>query len=210
MKIRAITLNNVRRFTRPTRLQGIGDGLNVLSEPNEHGKSTLFDGLRALFFKRHSARDKEIMALRPHAGGAPEVTVEVETDAGHFTIAKRWLQKPATTVHSDGRLVAQSDEAEAWIADLLGDDVGGPSGLIWVRQGMTDLTAGSKSEQDAALKARRDLVTSVGEEVEAMTGGQRMDKALERCKEELDQLATATGRPKANGRGKRRWTRWTS
>lgn len=199
MKIRSITLNNVRRFTEPARVAGIGDGLNVLCEPNEHGKSTLFDAMQALFFKPHGSRDKDVVSLRPHAGGAPEVTVEVETEDGLFSVAKRWFQKPAATVHRNGNLIAQSDAAEAWIVDLLGGDAGGPSGLIWVRQGMTRLTGGSKKEQDAALEARRDLMTSVGEEVEAMTGGRRMDLALARCREELTSYATTTGRPKTNG-----------
>ncbi|WP_102107954.1 AAA family ATPase [Oceaniglobus roseus] len=199
MKLRAITLNNVRRFTAPTGLTGIGDGLNVLCEPNEHGKSTLFDAVQALFFKAHGANDKEIKALKPHAGGAPEVTVEVETDAGTFTIAKRWTSRPAATVRQAGRLVAQADEAEAWIARLVGGTSGGPSGLVWVRQGMTGLTGGSNREQAAALEARRDLMSSVSEEVEAMTGGRRMDMALARCREELSVLATATGREKTGG-----------
>ncbi|TNF12455.1 MAG: chromosome segregation protein SMC [Rhodobacteraceae bacterium] len=199
MKIRSITLNNVRRFTEPARVAGIGDGLNVLSEPNEHGKSTLFDAIQALFFKPHGSRDKDVTSLKPHAGGAPEVTVEVETEDGLFRLAKRWLQKPAATVHRGDALIAQSDAAEAWIVDLLGGGAGAPSGLIWVRQGMTQLTGGSKKEQDAALEARRDLMTSVGEEVEAMTGGRRMDMALARCREELNVFATTTGRPKANG-----------
>ncbi len=199
MKIRSIALNNIRRFTDPVRVDGISDGLNVLCEPNEHGKSTLFDAIQALFFKPHGSRDKEVSTLRPHAGGAPEVTVTVETDDGCFTITKRWLQKPVATVHRNNTLIAQADEAEAWIADLLGGDAGGPSGLIWVRQGMTELTGGSKKEQDAALEARRDLMTSVGEEVEAMTGGRRMDRALARCREELATYATKTGRPYVNG-----------
>ncbi len=199
MKIRSITLDNVRRFTDPVGIREIGDGLNVLCEPNEQGKSTLFDAIQALFFKPHGSRDKEVTALRPHAGGAPEVTIEVETEGGRFTVTKRWLQKPAATVHRDGTLVAQADAAEAWIADLLGGDAGGPSGLIWVRQGMTDLTGGSTREQKVALEARRDLMSSVGEEVEAMTGGRRMDTALARCREELAGYVTKTGRPYANG-----------
>ncbi|RKF16880.1 chromosome segregation protein SMC [Roseovarius spongiae] len=199
MKIRSITLDNVRRFTDPVRVGEIGDGLNVLCEPNEQGKSTLFDAIQALFFKPHGSRDKEVTALRPHAGGAPQVTIEIEADGRRFTIRKRWLQKPAATVHRDDALIAQADEAEAWIADLLGGDAGGPSGLIWVRQGMTDLTGGSTKEQKAALEARRDLMSSVGEEVEAMTGGRRMDSALARCREELAAYATKTGRPYANG-----------
>jgi len=199
MKIRSITLDNVRRFTDPVRVGEIGDGLNVLSEPNEQGKSTLFDAIQALFFKPHGSRDKEVTALRPHAGGAPQVTIEIDADGRRFTVMKRWLQKPAATVHRDGTLIAQADAAEAWIADLLGGDAGGPSGLIWVRQGMTDLTGGSTKEQKAALDARRDLMSSVGEEVEAMTGGRRMDSALARCREELAAYATKTGRPYANG-----------
>lgn len=199
MKIRSITLNNVRRFTDPARVAGIDDGLNVLCEPNEHGKSTLFDALQALFFKPHGSRDKEVASLRPHAGGAPEVTVEIETGDGLFSVSKRWFQKPAATVHRNGSLIAQADEAEAWIARLIGAGAGGPSGLIWVRQGMTELTGGSSTEQKLALEARRDLMTSVGHEVEAMTGGRRMDKALARCREELTSYVTSTGRPKANG-----------
>ncbi|MEQ9241571.1 AAA family ATPase [Roseovarius indicus] len=200
MKIRSITLDNVRRFTDPVRVGEIGDGLNVLCEPNEHGKSTLFDAIQALFFKPHGSRDKEVTALRPHAGGAPQVTIEIEAEGRRFTVTKRWLQKPAATVHREGTLIAQADAAEAWIADLLGADAGGPSGLIWVRQGMTDLGGGSTKEQKAALEARRDLMSSVGEEVEAMTGGRRMDAALARCREELDTLATGKNRtPKKGG-----------
>lgn len=199
MKLRAITLNNVRRFTSPTGVTGIGDGLNVLCEPNEHGKSTLFDAIQALFFKLHGANDKEIKSLKPHAGGAPEVSVEVETEAGTFTIAKRWTARAQATVHQDGRLIAQADAAEAWISRLIGGSSGGPSGLVWVRQGVTGFTGGSSKEQAAALEARRDLMSSVSEEVEAMTGGRRMDMALARCREELSVLATPSGREKAGG-----------
>lgn len=199
MKLRAITLNNVRRFTTPATISNIGDGLNVLSEPNEHGKSTMFDAIHALFFKAHGARDKEVMGLKPHAGGAPEVTVEVETPEGRFVIAKRWTSKPQATVHRGGVLIAQADAAEDWIARLIGGAAGGPSGLVWVRQGLTGLTDGSKGEQAAALEARRDLMSSVSDEVEAMTGGRRMDAALASCKAELSALATATGQKKAGG-----------
>ncbi|WP_425100534.1 AAA family ATPase [Tropicibacter sp. S64] len=199
MKLRALSLNQVRRFTSAIEIKDIGDGLSVLSEPNEYGKSTIFDALHAVFFKAHGSKDKDMQALRPHAGGAPEIAVEVETDAGRFTIAKRWFQKPQATVHQDGRLIAQSDAAEDWIARLLGQGGGGPAGLIWVRQGMTALTDGSKNEKAAALEARRDLMSSVSDEVEAMTGGRRMDAALRRCEAELATYATGTGKPLKNG-----------
>ena len=62
MKLTAITLNDVRRFTSPVRVTGIGAGLNVMSAPNEEGKSTLFDALQALFFQSYRSRGKEITA----------------------------------------------------------------------------------------------------------------------------------------------------
>ena len=200
MKLRAISINNVRRFTSETRIDGIGDGLNVLCEPNEFGKSTLFDAVQALFFKSHGSRDKEVMALQPHAGGAPEVAVEVETEDGSFVVSKRWLSKPAASVTKDGNLIAQADAAEAWLAELMGGTRdGGPSGLVWVRQGINELAGGSEKEQKATLNARRDLLSSVAGEVEAMTGGRRMDMALSRCERELLEYATGTGKPKLGG-----------
>ncbi|MAU45075.1 MAG: chromosome segregation protein SMC [Yangia sp.] len=199
MRLRSIRLENVRRFTSPVVIEGITDGLNVLSEPNESGKSTLFDAIQALFFIPHGSKNREIASLRPHAGGAPEVAVEIETDAGRFTVAKRWFSKAAATVHQGSRLVAQSDEAEAWLADLLGGAEGGPSGLIWVRQGLTHLGAATPKEEKAALEARRDLMSSIGEEVEAMTGGRRMDAALDRCREELARYATGKSRRPQKG-----------
>ena len=199
MRIRSITLTNVRRFTDTARIEGLSDGLNVLCEPNEFGKSTLFDALQAVFFKAHTSSDKDVKALRPHVGGAPEIVVEVETDDGHFVITKRWMSKPTAKIEQDGRLIAQADEAESWIGRLLGGGDGGQSGLLWVRQGLTTLSEGSKKEKEAALEARRDLLSSVTGEVEAMTGGRRMDLALSRCKEELSNFATAGGRPKTGG-----------
>lgn len=199
MKLRSITLKDVRRFTDPVRIDGIADGVNVLSAPNEFGKSTVFDALRALFFVPHSSTKKDIKHLRPHAGGSPEVSVEVETADERFLISKRWFGKPEAKVVRNGLLIAQADEAEAWISRLLGGGDGGPSGLLWVRQGLLGLSDGEKSEQTAALEARRDLLSSVTGEVEAMTGGRRMDAALARCREELSAFATMTGRSKAGG-----------
>ncbi|PWK60244.1 AAA family ATPase [Roseicyclus mahoneyensis] len=199
MKLRAVTLKDVRRFTDPVRIDGIADGVNVLCAPNEFGKSTVFDALRALFFVPYGSRGKEIGQLRPHAGGAPEVSVEIETPEGRFVLSKRWFAKPEARVTRGGVLVAQADEAEAWIARLLGGGDGGPSGLLWVRQGLTSLDEGNTREQQAALVARRDLLSSVTGEVEAMTGGRRMDAALARCREDLGLYATGTGRPRAGG-----------
>ena len=197
MKLRTIRLENVRRFVDPVEIAGIGDGLNVFSAPNEHGKSTVFDALHAVFFKPRTSWDREIRSLAPHVGGDPSVAVEIELDDGIYRIEKRWSHRRNgdARIETAGRLIGQADEAEAWIAETLkAPRDGGPAGLLWVRQGLTGLDDG-----DAAQLARRDLLTSVAGEVEAMTGGRRMDAARERCRRELDRYLTGTGRVKTDG-----------
>ncbi|MDQ7774953.1 MAG: chromosome segregation protein SMC [Paracoccus aminovorans] len=206
MKIRAIELTNLRRFAGlRARIEGIGDGISVLSQPNEFGKSTFFDGLHALFFQPHRSARGGVKALQPHAGGAPEAAVEIELPEGRFRVEKRWLSRAtARVLDAGGRLIAQEDEAEAWIDRLVGQGLAGPSGLLWVRQGVLGMEpegagAAEKSERDRGLAARRDLLSSVAGEIEMMTGGRRMDQVLARVGEALARLATATLRPKAGG-----------
>jgi len=91
MKLRALRLWNVRKFAnRGVALEGIGDGVNVLSVENEFGKSTSFDALHALFFQPHSGKPKAVQLLRPYSGGSPQIEVDVETAAGHFRINKQY------------------------------------------------------------------------------------------------------------------------
>lgn len=196
MRIRAIELTNVRRFAgQKVRLGGIGDGVSVLAAPNETGKSTLFDALHALMFLKHTARGGEVRRLQPlGAGGAPQVAIELETEGGAFRVEKRWLGRPSARVlDGGGRLLAQDDEAEAWLETLMGGGLSGPAGMLWVRQGRAGL------EQAGTLEARRDLLSSVAGEIDAMTGGRRMDAVRGRVEAALAPLATATGRPKAGG-----------
>lgn len=206
MKIRAIELTNLRRFAgQRARIDGIGDGVSVLSQPNEFGKSTFFDGLHALFFQPHRSAKAQVKALQPHAGGAPEAAVEIDLPEGCFRMEKRWLSRPtARVLDGSGRLIAQEDEAEAWIDRLIGQDLAGPSGLLWVRQGVLGMEpegagATEKSERERALHARRDLLSSVAGEIEMMTGGRRMDQVLAKANDVLTKLATGTLRPKSGG-----------
>jgi len=93
------------------------------------------------------------------------------------------------------RLWLQADAAEAWLAGALRPPgEGGPSGLLWVRQGQIGFDADA-----AGRTARRDLMATVAGEVAAMTGGRRMEAALARCREELATHLTATGRAREGG-----------
>ncbi len=202
MRLRALRLWNVRRFAaRGVAIVGIGDGVNVLSAPNEAGKSTCFDALHALLFARHTSGGNDAKGLRPHSGGSPRIEADIETADGHFRVSKTFFAGKQALVHDlrSGRVVAQDDAAEAWIERLVRGGAGGPAGLLWVRQGAAELGLGPRAAQEEERRAREDVLTSVAGEIETLTGGRRMAQAMARCEEDLGALATATGRPKAHG-----------
>ena len=206
MKLRSLSLRNVRKFAGQTAtISGIGEGVTVVSEANEFGKSTFFDALHALFFLKYGAATRDVKALQPRAGGAVKVSAEIELPAGRFTLEKTYLaQKRATVRDAAGTVIALDDEAEAWIANLMGNGIEGPAGLLWVRQGTTALepsgnVGADKSEKERLLGARRNLLSSVAGEIDMVTGGRRMDRVIEAATAALARLATASGKPKANG-----------
>ena len=200
MRLRALHLDNVRRFAgQRLSVTGIGDGITVIAEPNEFGKSTLFDALHALMFAKYSGRPEPVRALQPYAGGAVTVRAEVETDAGRFAVEKRFLSRPMARVTRlpDRAVLAQEDAAEAWIADALGAQGKGPAGMLWVRQGQLGLEPEKPAERAELTEARRDILSSVAGEIDAMTGGRRMDRVRRQVGAALAELTTATGRPTA-------------
>ena len=197
MKLRAIRLENVRRFSSPVMIDGIKDGLNVLSLPNESGKSTFLDALRAVFFWDRKSWDRDIRSLVPYAGGNPSVAVDVEFSDGGYRIEKQWKKGAGGTVRvlRSGDLFKQADEAEDWIKERMKPPKkGGPAALFWVRQGQSGL-----DKDDDICLARSDLLKSVAGEVEAVAGGQRMKDAQVRCQRELECHLTRTGRVKSDG-----------
>lgn len=203
MKIAALRLFNVRRFAgRGVAIEGIGDGVNVLSAANEYGKSTSFEALHALFFQPYSSTAGEVRGLRPYSGGNPRIEADIATEAGRFRIAKQFYGNRSATVTdlAAGRIVAQADEAEAFIAGLVRGGTAGPAGLLWVRQGVTGIEKRSRTEEEGDTRIRASLLESVQGEVEAVTGGRRMAEILAATEGALGGLVTPTGRPKAGER----------
>lgn len=202
MKLAALRLFNVRRFAdRGIAIENIEDGVNVLCAANEYGKSTCFDALHALFFQLHTKTPNAVQSLRPYSGGSPLIEADIATPDGRFRLTKQFYGgRRATVTDSDsGRLVAQADDAERFIADLVRGGAAGPAGLLWVRQGNTGLEKRSKTDEDVEKQAREGVLSSVQGEVEALTGGRRMVEALAKCNDELSPLTTTTGRPKTGG-----------
>lgn len=203
MKITALRLYNVKRFAgRGIAIEDIGDGVNVLCAANEFGKSTSFEALHALFFRAHTGTPADIQRLKPYSGGNPLIEVDIKTADGRYRITKQYYGSRFARVLdlTSGRLIAQSDEAENFIAALIQGGSAGPAGLLWVRQGVTGLEKRTNTEEENEKQVRAGLLESVQGEVEAVTGGRRMASILDTTIEQLSSLLTATGRPKAGGR----------
>ncbi len=201
MKLTALRLYNIRRFAgEGIAIEGLADGVNVLCATNEHGKSTCFDALHALFFQAHTGAPALVKGLQPYSGGSPLIEADITTGDGAYRLTKQFLSGRRATVRdlASGRLLAQADEAERFIGNLVRDGGAGPAGLLWVRQGVTGLDLRKKSEEEDEKQARENVLSSVQGEVEAITGGRRMVEILVACDEELARLMTSRG-PKKDG-----------
>jgi len=202
MKLRSLKLHNVRRFAGQTAQIGpFGDGLTTITAENEQGKSTFFDALHVLLFSAHSSQSQEVKSLQPHSGGPVQIAAEIDIEGRAYRIEKTYLQQRSAQVidMATGAIVQQAGDAEAWIEAHILRAHKGPTGLLWVRQGMTHVDPTGRDKDADNLTARRDLMSSVQGQIDTVTGGRRMDRIVSRAQAELDTLATKTLRPKANG-----------
>ncbi len=202
MKLRSLSVNQFKRFAKPTRLDGIEDGLNVVVGPNEMGKSTLLDALRAVLFEKHSSKARPIMALQNDRNqAAPVVELAFELDDGVYRIAKRFVKKPYARLSCpDGRAL-ESDTAEETLRNLLGLDEPGKTGakpetlgmwnVLWVQQGQ------SFGIPDLPDSARSSLHSALESEVGAVLGGRRGRALPQTIEKQLGELITkATRQPR--------------
>lgn len=179
MILKSLEVANFRKFRDPLRIEGFTDGFNIVVEPNETGKSTLLDALRAAFFVRYSAKTELVRSYVPIGDDvAPRVAVGFELKGQTWTLEKQFLKSASVRLTGPtGR--RESDAAEDALQELLGFERGnnrgsdpetrGPLGMLWVEQ-MSALTVESPN------RLVRDTVRGVLEaEVGAVTGGRRFD-----------------------------------
>lgn len=199
MRVRALEIENFRKFRQPVHLTGFADGLNLVCEGNEAGKSTVLEALRAALFERHGSKSERIQSFRPHGDEvAPTVTLTFETGGETWSVRKRFLQK-AEVVLEGPRVRATGDEAEEKLQELLGfsraanrgadADTRGALGLLWVEQGQSFVLNAPGGA------ARRTLETVLAGEVGAVTGGRRASAVMQAVDKSLADFLTATGRP---------------
>ncbi len=120
MILRRILLENFRKFRKPHEVSGLGDGLNILIAPNETGKSTVMEAVRAALFLRHGSKTQLIQSLLPYGDSVgPEVQLDFEIDGAPYSLTKRFMSKATAELEGpDGR--QQGDAAEEALQELLG------------------------------------------------------------------------------------------
>ena len=195
MKIQAIRLRHVKKIgASGLALEGLSSGLNVLSEPNEFGKSTIFEAFRHGLLTKHSSKKDEVRNLLPRlGGGAPLVEIDIAIENKSYRIRKQFLSQSSTLITDlgTGIVIKSADDAQEWIKQAIGADEkhSGPAGLLWVSQGQSFLPA-------AQTEAEQEVFSSVlDNEVTSVVSGQRGRQVMSRVKAQLSELVTKTGRP---------------
>lgn len=195
--IRQIAVDGFRKFRTPFAIENLSDGLNIVIEPNETGKSTLLEALRAAFFVRHNTRNQLAQSFAPYGEAvAPEIKVAFDVEGSPWSLTKRFLRSPSLEVSSpQGR--AQGDDAEARLNALLGSvrdtsrggDVStyGALGLLWVAQ--TEALTVSGPGQIV-----RDTIASTLEaEVGSIMGGEAYRRVRQRIDSQFELYWSPTG-----------------
>lgn len=195
MKLRSLSVNQFKKFTSPMRLDDIEDGLNIVVGPNEMGKSTLLDALRAVLFEKYSSKAKSITALQNDRNqAAPVVQLEFELDDGIYRMTKRFVKNPFARLSCpDGRNLL-GDEAEETLRELLGfvepgNRGAGPETLgmwnvLWVQQGQS---FGVPRLPDSAQSSLHNALES---EVGTVLGGKRGRALPQEIERQLNELVT--------------------
>ncbi|WP_241659735.1 AAA family ATPase [Sphingomonas glacialis] len=199
LKIRRIALTNFRKFRDPFVLDGLTDGLNVIIEPNETGKSTLLEAMRAAFFIRHNTANRLARSYAPHNEAvAPQIEIGFEAKGEQWKVNKRFLKGASVEVHGpNGR--AQGEDAETQLQALLGarrdtSQAGdaaahGALGLLWVGQAQAlEVTPPGEIVRDSV---RATLEAEVG----TIMGGAAYQRVRPRIDSQFADYWTNTGRP---------------
>ena len=206
MRLRSLELSDFRKFDQPVRLEGLGDGINVLAEPNEFGKSTLLAAIKAVLFERHRAKGEVIQRLKHHRNAtSPTVRMGFELADGVHRIEKRFLHKEpyARLTLPDGTRI-EGDLAEERLQLLLGFGAPGKQGAtadsvglwgaLWVEQ------------QDAASQpalpdtGRAALHACLEAELGTLAGGDHSSAVRRAVDAEWSALMDGHGRPRGRHR----------
>lgn len=179
MKLQRIQLSQFRQFRTPLELANLEPGINLFYGPNESGKSTVAQAIRAAFFERHGSGTLAYLQPWGDSAAAPEVSLEFDWQGQTYQLTKRFVRQKRCHLQI-GRQTLDGDEAEQHLAQLLGFEVPargasrpehwGIPGLLWIEQGagqeFRDATAHAAQHLQAVLdQSVGELASSDGDAV---------------------------------------------
>jgi DNA repair exonuclease SbcCD ATPase subunit len=193
MKLESIAIQEFRQFTGRLFIGDLQPGLNLFTGPNEAGKSTIAEAVRAVFLERYKASHLKDLLPWGKASGQPSVEVKFDLDGVACTLSKQFVSRQRCDLRI-GQQVFSEDEAEDRLAALLGfsratrgamkADQAGVPGLLWVQQGETQDVRDASGH--AALYLRDALTQLSGS-----TGSAGEDVLIGAVQRELRHLLTA-------------------
>ena len=99
MKIHKLWAENVRGISSRVTMELSPTGLNLVTAPNEMGKTTMAQVLDFLFQHKSSANSQEIKDLKPYGKDVgPLMGAIIEVDGQTYKIEKQWLKDKKTEV----------------------------------------------------------------------------------------------------------------
>ena len=201
MHITRIVVRNWRRHDHLI-VDGLSDRINLISGPNEAGKSTLAEALRYALFEPSKPLYDARKAIQQRSGSdAPEVDVELDIEGEKWRIEKRFLRRQLTKLTGpDGRSV-DGDEAEQRLQGLLGislPDSGrvtkdvdarhlGLWPILWLKQGEL---SGLDNAVTEGVRSR--LSELVAREVGSVAAGPMGSRALDLVQREYELFWTGS------------------
>nr|WKF61433.1 Chromosome partition protein Smc [Paraburkholderia busanensis] len=146
MKLESIAIQEFKQFAGRIVIDDLQPGLNLFTGPNEAGKSTIAEAVRAVFLERYKASHLKDLLPWGKASGQPSVEVSFDLDGAACRLSKQFVTRQRCELKI-GQSVFGEDEAEDKLAALLGfsraargplkaENAGVP-GLLWVQQGDT-------------------------------------------------------------------------
>jgi hypothetical protein len=199
MKITRLRVAQWRQFRQPLEIRDIAPGLNLYTGPNEAGKSTLVQAIRAAFFERYVSTTLKDLQPWGDTAATPSVEIDFETAGTAYRLRKSFLQRKRCELQA-GVQQFDGESAEQHLAALLGFEFAGKGaskpqhqgipGLLWIEQGSGQQIGEPLGHAVGHL--RKALEQSLGE-----VAGSQGDDVIARVRAERDLLLTSGGRPRA-------------
>lgn len=195
----------VREFGTIDQLEvDLTGGLNVISGPNEAGKSTLMKSVWFALTRRCTSKAQEIREVVPNSGGTPEVEVDVVVDGTTYELEKTFDGQGGTAHlrvdHQDGGIDDYAgEEADEVIREALGfGEASGRTGVpehfgfwpaVWVNQEERQVDPGKHLTGEGDPESISSVLAQIGGDLMAGSGAE----IVERAKEEYEKFYTSSG-----------------